>query len=209
MQNAREASVEYARIYPERRHPTFRVFTRLKRTLRETGQLFVHHREVGVWRRNVLDEERVLDHFEQNPGTSCRKAERHLHKSRRSIHRILKDTSHHPYHFRKVQQMFPQDYPLRQQFCHWILRNEVELPNILWTDESLFTHEEMFNVHDEHYWDTENPHVFREKGFQKSLRINVWAGLLRERLIAPHIIEGILNVSIEIQENNLKSVFSV
>ena len=83
------------------------------------------------------------------------------------------------------------------------------MPNILWADESLFTHEGMFNVHNEHYWDTENPHVFREKGFQKRFRINAWAGLFGERLIGPLIIKSILTVSIETQENNLKSVFSV
>ena len=46
------------------------------------------------------------------------------------------------------------------------------MPNILWTDESLFTRGGMFNVHNEHYWDTENPYVFRERGFQKRFKIN-------------------------------------
>ena len=194
--NAREAALEYARIYPDRRHPTFRVFTRLDITLRETGQVFVHHRQVGGRRRNNREEERVVNHFQQNPGTSCRQAERHLRKSKSSIHRIFKDTGHHPYPYTKVQQFFPQDYPLRQQFCRWILQNGEELSNILWTDESLFTQEGMFNVHNEHYWDNENPQVFRERGFQKKFKVNVWAGLLGARLIGPHIIEGTLNVSI-------------
>ena len=65
---------------------------------------------------------------------------------------------------------------------------------------NLFTHEGMFNVHNEHYWNTENPHVFRERGFQKRFKINVWAGLLGERIIGPNVIKSTLDVSIKIQK---------
>jgi hypothetical protein len=48
----------------------------------------------------------------------------------------------------------PGDYPLRVEFCEWLLRrHRIDLrfiQNILWTDESYFSQEGIFNQHNNH-----------------------------------------------------------
>lgn len=85
----------------------------------------------------------------------------------------------HPYHFTKVQHLKEGDAERRVEFCRWLLRqhniNNSFCSRILFTDESLFTREELFNVHNTHYWTHENLFVFQERSFQVRWKLNIWA----------------------------------
>ena len=82
----------------------------------------------------------------------------------------------------------------RKAFCHWLLQqhaNDAEfLLKILWTDEVKFTRDGMFNVHNMHNWQTENPHSILETHFQVKWNINVWAGIIGHLIIGPYFFEG-------------------
>ncbi|RZC36252.1 hypothetical protein BDFB_014539 [Asbolus verrucosus] len=64
-----------------------------------------------------------------------------MNLSRSTIQRILKDNRQHAYHYTRVQNLMPQDYPARLNFCRWLLQqvdnNENFVMNIMFTDESL------------------------------------------------------------------------
>jgi hypothetical protein len=64
---------------------------------------------------------------------------------------------------------------------------------VLTTDEAGFTRDGVFNSHNTHIWSEENPHQIRERGLQQRFSINVWAGIIGNRLIGPHVLPPHLN----------------
>ncbi|EZA58875.1 hypothetical protein X777_00578, partial [Ooceraea biroi] len=76
-------------------------------------------------------------------------------------------------------------------FCRFVLRKVKENPdfaaNILFTDEAIFTNNRIINFHNNHIWADENPHAVVESRHQHRFSLNVWVGILRDRLIGPRI----------------------
>lgn len=91
------------------------------------------------------------------------------------------------------------DFDKRVQFCRFLLHSDVDDPDflkrILWTDESKFTREGIFNQHNLHHWThkDENPRRKRLRNFQRKFSINVWAGVIGNQVIGPHYLPENLN----------------
>ncbi|XP_067207843.1 uncharacterized protein [Linepithema humile] len=84
-------------------------------------------------------------------------------------------------------------------------RRNINFPDrILWTDEATFTPNGVFNSKNFLLWQEENPHAVREGAFQYRWSINVWAGIIRNR-IGPHFLPPHLNGQIyaEFLQNEL------
>ena len=120
--------------------------------------------------RTVENEEAILAYFEAAGDASARDAERDLGISKSTIYRVLKDEGMHPYHYRGVQCLHENDPALRLDFCNYFNQrteaHESFPRRILWTDESSFTRDGMYNTHNYHYWSHENPHLVWERSFQ-------------------------------------------
>lgn len=191
--NALAAQREYGERYPDRVTPSTQVFTRLHQRMLETGCVQRPKKEVGQ-NIDVYVEEDILARVEENPGVSTRQLASATGCSRWKVSTVLKDNKFHPYHFTLVQSLEPNDYEARVVFCRWLLNKDVEqyhfFKKILWTDEARFTKEGVFNSHNMHVWATENPKAMRESSFQNRFSINVWAGLIGNVFLGPHIIEG-------------------
>lgn len=88
--------------------------------------------------------------------------------------------------------MLPNEYPLRVAFCEWLLQENAQndhfTADILVTDESIFTRNGITNLHNTHVWDLENPHATLRNNFQDRFSLNVWAGIVDDRLIGPFIL---------------------
>lgn len=69
------------------------------------------------------------------------------------------------------------------------------LQSILWTDESTFRREGIVNLHNLHHWSPRdnNPRVTRRRSFQSRFSVNVWAGVIGNRVIGPHYLPDHLN----------------
>ncbi|GBP67789.1 hypothetical protein EVAR_53785_1 [Eumeta japonica] len=69
------------------------------------------------------------------------------------------------------------------------------LKSILWTDESKFTKEGILNLHNLHHWSSkdENLQAKRQRSFQRRFSLNVWAGVIGDRIIGPHYLPDNLN----------------
>ena len=102
----------------------------------------------------------------------------------------------HPYHYQRVQELRPEDFPARVEFSNWVLNYANILPNILWSDESTFTRDKAFNIHNTHYWANENPRVIRRTNHQHRFSVNLWAGMVGNQLIGPIEIPVRLNSEI-------------
>lgn len=187
--NAAESRREYRRRFPNRKLPNERTFISVHRCLSETGRFPTNGRSVGNFRQDVGLEEAVLNCVDRDPRTSTRAVAREVGVSQTFVSKLFRRENLHPFHFTRVQTLEPRDPPQRIQFCRWIQRNDRGdfLKRILWTDESSFTRDGVFNFHNEHHYQTENPHLARESRSQTRFKVNVWVGLIGNHLVGPYI----------------------
>jgi hypothetical protein len=134
------------------------VFLRLVNRARNTGNLVPQTKGLGgVTReaRTPSNEEAVLQTFEEDGTLSIRSVASMLDISKSTTQRILKDNRQHAYHYTRVQNLLPEDLPLRVQFCEWLLQQHEANPNfvksILFTDECFFSRNGTFNIHNYMY----------------------------------------------------------
>lgn len=195
--NASEAARRYRREYPNRQHPRSQVFQDVDSRMRENVVVPQNH---GGGRQRRLDvEEEVLACVEEDPTTSCRKIAVAIGCPKTTVNRILRENSFHPYHYTRVHKLEPGDAEQRLHYCQEFLalyyQNENFLAQIMWTDESLFTREGIFNQHNSHNYAVENPHLVREKSFQSRWKVNVWGGIVGDRVFLSQLPDYV-NVSI-------------
>jgi len=79
-----------------------------------------------------------------------------------------KEEKLHAFHYTHVQHLRPEDYQARKTFCEYFLREtdrDLRFPSrVIFSDELLFTREEISNSPNMHLWSDENP--TRLKSFQ-------------------------------------------
>jgi hypothetical protein len=84
--------------------------------------------------------------------------------------RVLADNRRYPYHYTRVQHLLPEDYPIRREFCLWLINQSDADPHflsrILFSDELLFCREGCSSYHNLHIWAEENPRELFPRGFQ-------------------------------------------
>lgn len=189
--NGRAASRLYAERFPERRIPAHTLFARINQRLRETGSVEIKRLDNGAQRtiRTPEFEEEVLRRFENNPAESTRAVADAMRVNHVSVWEVLHEQLLHPYRLQKVQELGLNDFIPRVEFCQWFLdrcREEPQFPKyVLFTDEAVFTKEGIFNSHNSHVWAEENPHGVHIRGYQHRFSVNMWAGIVGERLIGP------------------------
>lgn len=188
--DAQEASNIFRQEHPNRDfYPNRKTILRAIHRLRETGNIMPNHQNAGAPRRarNPRNEERILDFVNQNPEEGIRGMARQLNLSYGTVQRTLKAERLHAFHYTKVQDLKRTDYRKRVTFCRWILRVNRRNPNllrrILFTDESHFGRCGTWNSHNSHYWSSENPHLTTPRSFQERFTINIWVGLINNRMV--------------------------
>ncbi|RZC40672.1 DDE 3 domain containing protein [Asbolus verrucosus] len=115
-----------------------------------------------------------------------------------SLWRILKHHKYHPYHISLHQDLHGTDLQNRLTFYPWAGEQIQMSPNffrsVLFSDESTFT-----NMH---YWSVQNSSIWLcQIEHQGPWSVNVWWGIIGDKLLGPHIIEG--NLSNEMYQDFL------
>lgn len=180
-----------------RRLPSQECFRKMVTRLQHTGSFRGSRPEGRPGAHDPALQEAILDHFEDNPRTSTRRAAAVLGVNHMEVWRVLCDDGQHPYHFRRTQELTPADFAPRVLFSQWY-RNQVQASpdfgsTVLWTDEASFTRAGISNVHNEHVWNHENPHAASESNFQHQWRVNVWGGIVGDFVIGPVFLPPRLN----------------
>ena len=193
--NARNAERMYRDQFPNRHLPGPRFSTNLHMRLRETG-MFRTDRRVNAGRpanRVFVDEDLIVQHFEKNSRDSTTRVSRRFENiNHMTVWRILRQNNFHPFHFQRVQGLLEADFAPRLQFSQWILckqeKHELFADRILFTDEASFCREGVFNIHNSHHWQVNNPHVIYPHSHQHRFSVNVWAGIVGDNLIGPYLM---------------------
>ncbi|KAL0852138.1 hypothetical protein ABMA28_000375 [Loxostege sticticalis] len=178
----------------EQRHlPPYSVFRNMCLRLQRTGSFHADREAAGRPTSRPADvEELILEHFDENPRTSTRRAGALFGVNHMLVWHTLHEDGQHPYHFRRTQELTPADYQPRMNFCRWY-RSRAEADSsftkkVLWTDEASFTRNGILNLHNGHVWSHTNPHASSQSNFQHQWRINVWAGIYGNRVLGPIIL---------------------
>jgi hypothetical protein len=84
----------------------------------------------------------------------------------------------------------PQRFPSPRQI-YWFVHQSTEKSSfpavVLFTDDSCFTREGIFSSHDDHVWAEASPHVASVDWYQQRFVFSVWAAIVNDLLIGPHL----------------------
>uniref|UniRef100_V5I868 Transposable element Tc1 transposase n=1 Tax=Anoplophora glabripennis TaxID=217634 RepID=V5I868_ANOGL len=147
-------------------------------------------------RARALNEEKKLDialELVENPHTSTVSLARNHDASRTAIRMFLKQEKYHPYKVCLVQELLEDDYDRRLQFCEEMMRrcddNNGFQRDVLFSDEATFYLNGVVNRHNYRFWSQENPHWTCESHTQHPQKVNVWAGIINNRILGPFFFE--------------------
>lgn len=148
----------------------------------------------------TVDEDKKLDvmqSFVENPHLSMRGAALEHSISHTSVKTILHTNKYKPFKVHLVQELSEDDFDRRVEFCDIMMRKLDEEPRlinrIIFSDEATFMTNGTVNRHNCRYWSDVNPHWYMEAHTQHPSKVNVWAGIINNRLVGPFIINGNLN----------------
>jgi len=191
--NACAAVDEYQRHFPDRRIPSRGVFSRIHQTMRETGFLpsvaVQSEREVVPL---INTRKSILEMVQRSPRLSTRRIASHIGVSCMQVWQSLHEEDIHLYHDHRVQHLEPEDPARHMDFCHWITVHPQLLSFILFTNEASFTRDGVNNSRNLHTWSHDNPHETSVTKFQRRFSVNVWCGLLGNKLIGPFVFDNSL-----------------
>ncbi|KAJ4451659.1 hypothetical protein ANN_03129 [Periplaneta americana] len=132
-------------------------------------------------------QEEILEAVNMTPFISTRRVALQVNVPHTTVWRLLKEYQLYPYHLQRVQALSPADYPARVRFCQWFLQQCGVNPNfpalVLFTDEAQFTRDGITNFHNQHVWAYENPRATVPSHHQVRFSLNMWAGIIGDRLI--------------------------
>lgn len=191
-ENSARALGEYKRLYPTRSQPHRSYFRFLDRNLKEYG-CFEKPRQLR--RHTATDDDsavNVLTMMEAYPTTSLRQMKRDNISSISSASRILKKYRYLPYKPMRVQKLYPGDNQRRLTFARRMIDENVDLSQIIWSDESSFGNQGGPNRQNTRHWSQTNTHEIIETKDQRKYSINVWCGLVDDQLLGPHFLDGTL-----------------
>lgn len=137
--------------------------------------------------------------LEEDPHLSTRQISREIDVSQKTVVSILRNNKFHPYKVRLVQELLEDDFDRREEFADIMMEKCYDpndpnfLNNIMFSDEATFVMNGNVNRHNCRYWSRNNPGWMREHHTQYPEKLNVWAGIVGNKIIGPFFIEGNLN----------------
>lgn len=131
----------------------------------------------------------ILLEIEENHHLSTRQLALNHNVSQTSVVRLLKKEKYHPYKVQLIHELNEDDPDRRLQFCEQLMAlcdgNPNFLKNIVFSDEATFSLKGTVHRHNCRYWSPENPHWTQEAHTQRRGKVNVWAGMIGDRLLGP------------------------
>lgn len=189
-ENEGRVATLYANKFPQRRSPRRNVIARLRdRLINEGGGLQPRNRNAGRPYLGGNEEGQILRYFDRHPRDSLRRAALFLGMSRMRVWRSLKLDNQRPWHDTKVQHLEELDPANRLAYSNWYVHQYEQDPDnfpkvIMHTDESIFTQDSIINLHNDHTWSEENPHCTVDRSFQRRFSLNVWGGIIDDKIVS-------------------------
>lgn len=192
-----EVRILFSETHPNRPPISQSTVSRIENKFREFGHV---RDKPKTGRPLALDENRQLDAMlmvQENPHSTLVGVASHLNTSKNAVYRLLHKEKFHPYKVHLVQELSDDDFDRRAQFCETMMElsnaNPAFIKNILFSDEATFCLNGTVNKQNCRYWAVENPHWMIEANTQYPQKVNVWAGIMDNRIIGPYFFVGTLD----------------
>ncbi|KAJ8948833.1 hypothetical protein NQ318_013485 [Aromia moschata] len=134
--------------------------------------------------------------MKENPQSTSTLVASENEVSQTTVLRILRKGNYHRYKSQLVQELNEDDPDRRLQFCETMMNLCQTNPNlyqqILFSDEAPFCLNGTVNRQNCRYWSWTNPHWIIEAHTQHPQKLNVWAGIVANRIIVPFFFEETL-----------------
>ena len=168
----------------------FRLEVYLLVSTRQCVRLVVFQVLLCSLKRRRYEQENILEMAQRSPHLSTHRMASRIGVSRMQVWRTLHEDNLYPYHDQRVQHLEPGGHDQRMDLCHWIKAHPKLVSNILFTDEVSFTRDGVNNSWNVHTWSLDNPHETSVTNFQQRFSLNVWCGVLGNRLIGPFVFDN-------------------
>lgn len=133
----------------------------------------------------------------EDPKMSLRRRVTELGVSKSILQKVFKENKLHPFKPKFVHTIEPMDDAFRLEFSTWVGENVMEDQffhhKILFSDEASFTTNGYVSSQNCRYWAEENPNYRINRNNQRYKKVNVWCGILINKIIGPFFFENNLN----------------
>ena len=192
--NASRVATIFRQLHPQLR-VDYRVILRTVRRFSRSGNVSIRQPpgRPPSFRSYAYDLDILLFQIE-NPHSSLCQTARLTGSSRETVRRILRTYNLKPFRSHVVHGQRGGDEERRVNFLAHVKNLLEEIQNflsvIMWTDESTFTNNGLFNRWNFRTWATENPRLSYSTRHQVRYTVNVWCGLMGNQLIGPYFLDG-------------------
>lgn len=188
----------YRNRHPLRDVPTRKIFKKLIDNLRTCGS-FRRKKQKKPRKCDINVDIAILTYFEGTPDASIRDAVRDIPDvSHGTIQNVLKKYKYKCYRNAHLAQALHQGDNIRRlEFCNW-LKEKINsdrhfLEFIIFSDETQFSNNGMYNRKNHHFWSRQNPLRIHEGRRQIRFSFNCWVGLVHNRVLMFKIYDGRLD----------------
>lgn len=196
MRSQLEVCEMFNNVYPDQQI-TQSTVSKIYHKFEETGSVKDVQRSGRPKKLNNYSGREIMLDLRENPINSMRKLAQHHDVSKSIIHRYVKKQKWSPFKVHEVQELLPDDPGRRVQFCeamsNIINENPNFLHNVIFSDEATFYLHGTVNRQTTRYWSDINPHWTQETHSQRPQKINVWAGIIGDRILGPYFFEENVN----------------
>ncbi|KAF2884966.1 hypothetical protein ILUMI_21187 [Ignelater luminosus] len=164
----------------------------------KTGSVIKIHQN-GQHRRihRHPEDNEILAANRANPRMSLRDLTSQLNISKDQVRRCFVRNKIKPYKPKFLHTLKIGNANKRLDYCYWVQGNFLNdrnfLKRILFTDEATFTTNGVVSSQNSRYWDRDNPHWVINCKDQYSQKVNVWCGILGDRIIGLVFFNNSLN----------------
>ncbi|KAJ8955911.1 hypothetical protein NQ318_005459 [Aromia moschata] len=196
--------------YPD--NPITRV-SKIESKFRETGDV----KDLPKAGRPKIAQDKNIDivlSMEVNPQSSSTLVASENEVSQTTVLHILRKENYRPFKFQLVQELNEDDPDRRLQFCETMMNLCQTNPNlhqqILFSGEAKFCLNGTVNRQNCRHWSRTTPHWIIEAHTQHLQKLNVWTGIVANRIIGPSFFEETLTGEryLEFLQNDLKNLYA-
>lgn len=190
----REAAAEFNRRHPDIEPVSFQTVAKVNMHFDRTGSVSPTKRTRNV---NNRADNVIMNELQGNTKTSVRQLARNLNMKPTKVWRCLKRNNQKAYKPKFLHTLENGDEDVRMEYSLWCqgnyLTDRTFLSKIMFTDEATFTTNGVVSSQNARYWSDQNPNWMINCKRQYSSKINVWCGIIDNKIIGPFFFDENLN----------------
>lgn len=183
--------------HPDRRNPlAAKTVCSINRLFNETGCIKKHRqKKYQILNNRYADDPRIIAAFRNDPTSSIRSVARILNVSKNKVWRCLRRNRLKAFKPKFLHTIKDGDEERRLEYCLWLqgeyLNDLNFIKNIIFTDEATFSTNGVVSSQNTRYWAAENPHWVINCKDQYVAKVNVWCGILNNKILGPVFLENL------------------